>query len=72
MDRAPEILPPSVSRFLGDSVDIPQEYIQDCWGIFKDVVWDHLSAEDAKRADQEAFRVHGQKRGLSACKSVYE
>jgi hypothetical protein len=70
VDRAPEFLPPSVSCFLGDSTDIPQEYIQDCWTIFKDVVWDHPNTEDTKRADVEAFKVHGQKQGLSVCISI--
>jgi hypothetical protein len=63
--RAPDILLPSVSEFLSDSLDIPPLYMTECWEIFKGVVWDHPSAEKLKRADKEAFKVHGQKRGLS-------
>ncbi len=65
VDHAPDHLPPSVSQFLGDSVGIPSEYIHDCWKILKDTVWDHPSPEETKRADSDAFRVHGQNRGLS-------
>jgi hypothetical protein len=65
VDEAPEILPPSVSHFLSDSLGIPYQYMQDCWSIFKDVVWDHPSAEESKQADRAAFKAHGGKRGLS-------
>ena len=64
-DEAPKYLPPSVSHFLSESLGIPNRYMEDCWTIFKDVVWDHPSAEESKQADDEAFKVHGQKRGLS-------
>jgi hypothetical protein len=64
-DHAPDILPPFVSEFLSDSLDIPPLYMMECWEIFKGVIWDHPSAEELKRAGKEAFKVHGQKCGLS-------
>jgi hypothetical protein len=64
-DEAPKYLLPSVSHFLSESLGILSRYMEDCWTIFKNVVWDHPSAEESKQADDEAFKVHGQKTGLS-------
>jgi len=65
VDQAPNHLPPSVSHFLADSLGIPPDYMEGCWTIFKDLVWDYPSAEETKHADMDAFKVHGRKRGLS-------
>ena len=65
IDCAPDHLPLSVSQFLSDSVGRPFDCMHNCWKMLKDVVWDHPSAEETKRADTDTFKVHGQKRGLS-------
>jgi hypothetical protein len=65
IDVAPERLPPSVSQFLSNSLDLPPDYTRECWTIFKDVIWDHPMANEAKQVEKDAFRVHGMKCGLS-------
>jgi hypothetical protein len=65
IDMAPTRLPPSVSQFLSDSLDLPPDCIHDCWAAFKDVVWDYPTSNEVKKAETEAFRVHGKKCGLS-------
>jgi len=65
IDMAPIYLPPSVSQFLGDSLDMPPDCVHDCWAVFKDVIWDHPASNEAKRVETDAFRVHGKKCGLS-------
>jgi hypothetical protein len=64
-DMAPQYLLPSVSHFLANSLDIQPEDVQECWKIFKDVIWDHPTAEKVKQADKDAFKLHGMKCGLS-------
>jgi hypothetical protein len=64
-DMAPDQLPPSVSQFLSHSLNIPLDYTREYWSILKDIIWDYPTAEDVKRADKEAFRIHGKKCGLS-------
>jgi hypothetical protein len=65
MDKAPKILPPSMCHFLSDSLGILYQCMQDCWSIFKDIVWDHPNIEESKQADKAAFKAHGEKKGLS-------
>jgi hypothetical protein len=64
-DMAPKCLPPSVSQFLGDSLMIRPDHVHECWAIFKDVIWDHPTADEARQVDKDAFKVHGNKYGLS-------
>ena len=64
-EMAPKCLPPSVSQFLGDSLMLRPDHVRECWAIFKDVIWDHPTADKARRADNDAFKVHGNKCGLS-------
>ena len=61
----PEHLPPSVSQFLTNSLDIPSHCIQECWAVFKDVIWDHPTVDQVKQAEKDAFRLHGKQCGLS-------
>lgn len=64
-DRPPDILPPSIAHFLSNSLAIPLASIQDCWGIFKFDIWDHQGPEEARKADEVAFRIYGLDHGFS-------
>ncbi|KAI9568615.1 hypothetical protein HD554DRAFT_2007376, partial [Boletus coccyginus] len=36
---APAVLPPSVEHFITLACRIPLPTVQDCWNVFKDVLW---------------------------------
>jgi hypothetical protein len=55
IDMAPERLSPSVSQFLSDSFNMPPDCINDCWAVFKDVIWDHPTSNEVKKAETDAF-----------------
>jgi len=64
-DTAPLALPESIANFLAQSVGIPMENLPDCWHILKDFIWDIPSASQWAQIDEEAFRIHRWKIGVS-------
>lgn len=65
IDQAPEFLPPSISKFLAESLELPSMYVSECWSIFKDEVWSCPSPDESRKTEREAFERHGKKCGLS-------
>lgn len=63
-EQAPEILPPTISLFLSNALNIPQESMQDSWEILKDHIWE-CQKVGLMREDYEAFKLYGWKLGLS-------
>jgi len=59
----PDILPPTITGFLGNSCDLPQAYVEQCWDILKDTIWDS-AAISCDHLDS-AFTQHGHHSGLS-------
>ncbi|KDQ59117.1 hypothetical protein JAAARDRAFT_57079 [Jaapia argillacea MUCL 33604] len=61
----PAVLPPTINTWLSHSAEIPPEYIQKCWDLFKEMVWDDeeqvLSLGDHH---EEAMRHYGHENGL--------
>lgn len=63
-EQAHEILPPTISLFLSNALNIPQESMQDSWEILKDHIWE-CQKVGLMREDYEAFKLYGWKLGLS-------
>lgn len=60
--EAPDVLPPSVEAFLGDSCDIPKEFVDGCWAALKSTIWnDKVISQDNSEA---LFQEHGHKSGI--------
>jgi hypothetical protein len=63
---APDVLPPSVATFLGAVLGIPQPFVDRCWTIFRNTVWDN--DEQFIHQDLDGiFRQHGLPFGISTC-----
>ena len=62
---APAFLPPAISDFLAESLEIPVDNIRDLWTVIRDDVWDAPSAEEDSKLNEECFRRYGWKRELS-------
>jgi hypothetical protein len=63
--QAPYVLPPSVAEFLSEAVGILLEDVSTIWLILKDAIW-VLPDVLQRQEEEEAFRLYGWKRGLSA------
>ena len=59
----PDVLPPTITGFLGNSCDLPQAYVEQCWDILKHTIWDS-AAISCDHLDS-AFTQHGHHSGLS-------
>jgi hypothetical protein len=66
--EAPAILPPSVTNFLGSSTELPPAYVERCWDILKDTIWDQ--ATQPSEQINAAFAEHGHPMGLSKLPSI--
>ena len=38
-EEPPDRLPENVLEFLGNAANIPDEYIEGCWNVFRQLVW---------------------------------
>ena len=68
-EEPPDRLPEKVSEFLGYAVNIPDEYIEGCWNVFRQLVWHRDTNGDSAGADTKLFRHYGLQHLL--CKSLY-
>jgi hypothetical protein len=68
-EEPPDRLPENVSEFLGNAVDIPDEYINGCWNVFRQLVWHRDANGDSTGADAKLFRHYGLQNLL--CESLY-
>ena len=66
---APVILPPSAERFIASACRIPLPAAQDCWMVFKDVLWQTHSpsriSDSILQARPAVFDDHGLPSGFS-------
>jgi len=62
---APDILPPSVSDFIAESIGIPNECMTNCWRMFKDDAWSMPDSVEMTEQDEQVFRSNGWKCGIS-------
>jgi hypothetical protein len=69
---APGFLPPSIADFLAESIGIPNECVADCWSLFKDDAWSIPESAEMMELDEQAFRLHGWKHGISKGNSSVE
>ncbi|KAJ7205322.1 hypothetical protein C8J57DRAFT_1405749 [Mycena rebaudengoi] len=67
---APDVLLPSVSKFLSSAVGIPLEDIPAMWMIFKKEVWIFQAQDCAALLEDEVFKVHGWGVGITSL-SIY-
>jgi hypothetical protein len=64
-DTAPLALPQSIIGFLAQSIGISVKNVADCWDILKDTIWGMSTVVQRAKVDEEAFREHGWKLGVS-------
>jgi hypothetical protein len=69
LEEPPDRLPENVSEFLGNAMDIPDEYIEGRWNVFWQLVWHRDANRDSTGADTKLFRHYGLQSLL--CKSLY-
>ncbi|KIM75798.1 hypothetical protein PILCRDRAFT_798649 [Piloderma croceum F 1598] len=67
LEEPPDRLPENVSEFLGNAMNIPDEYIEGCWNVFRQLVWHQDANGDSVGADVKFFRQYGLQNLLSAC-----
>jgi hypothetical protein len=58
-EQPPRRLPQNVRNFLGNAVDIPDDYVQGCWDAFGQIVWQRDANGDSVSADARLFREYG-------------
>lgn len=63
--QTPDVLPPIVAEFLGDALGFPPEDIDKCWDMLKDDVWRMPDSTQITPEEENMFRIHGWKRGIS-------
>jgi hypothetical protein len=65
-DAAPPSLPPSIHTFVSDATGIPFESVLNLWDLVKEDIWAiHHSDTKLSTSEEELFRMHGWKLGLS-------
>jgi hypothetical protein len=65
VDKPPEILPPTIAKFLALAMGIPVEHMQAGWDVLKGYLWSCLKVPLVDE-DYEAFKVFGWQLGLSS------
>ena len=60
-EEPPDRLPEKVSEFQGYAVNIPDEYIEGCWNVFRQLVW-HRDANGTPQVLTQSFL------GTTVCK----
>ncbi|KAJ7320903.1 hypothetical protein DFH08DRAFT_713634, partial [Mycena albidolilacea] len=65
-DAAPPSLPPSIHTFVSDATGVPFESVPNLWNLVKEDIWAiHDSDTKLSTSEEELFRMHGWKLGLS-------
>ncbi|KAJ7580731.1 hypothetical protein C8J56DRAFT_1169107 [Mycena floridula] len=64
-DKPPKHLPQSIACFLADALGVSREVSEHCWKVLKHDVWAAETHDKVKAADEDVFREHGWKYGLS-------
>ena len=69
---APGVLPPAISHFLAEALELSAKTTKLFWNTLKDEVWGYPEAGEDIFELKRAFRDHGWKRGLSKLILVFE
>jgi hypothetical protein len=64
-DAAPAVLSPAIVLFLANTVDISPDSIPYCWDKLKDEIWEQPAADPLTEQEEDLFRKHGWKIGIS-------
>ncbi|KAJ7104650.1 hypothetical protein C8R44DRAFT_639958 [Mycena epipterygia] len=64
-EEAPLVLPPSITAFIADAVEIPESSVARFWTRLKDDIW-NLPEPTLSDHEEELFREHGWKRGITS------
>ncbi|KAJ7575499.1 hypothetical protein C8J56DRAFT_1032326 [Mycena floridula] len=64
-NKPPKYLPQSIACFLADALGVSREVSEHCWKVLKHDVWAAETHDKVKAADEDAFREHGWKYGLT-------
>jgi hypothetical protein len=63
-DEAPLVLPPTITTFIAASVEISEQSVHGFWTLLKNDIW-NLSEQKLSDSEEELFRQHGWKLGIS-------
>lgn len=66
-DSPPEVLPPTIARFIEDALDLPEDSGQVLWDGLKGDIWDMDGLQMLIHDDYMKFKQFGWDRGLSKC-----
>jgi hypothetical protein len=58
-NESPDRLPKNIEEFLGNAANIPDNYVQGCWDVFRGVIWKRDADADSVGADAELFKQYG-------------
>jgi hypothetical protein len=64
-DTAPLAIPQSIASFLAQSIGISIRDVADAWNISKDTIWEMDTVVQRDQVDEDAFREHGWRLGVS-------
>ena len=56
INHAPEFLPPSISKFLAELLELPDVYVSECWSIFNNECGDALVPRSQRRLRERHMR----------------
>ena len=62
----PDVLPPTVSMFLGNSCSFSQLCVETCWDRLKTMIWHDAHGHKLEDSLIDVFAVHGHSLGLCA------
>jgi len=58
-NEPPDELPENVKDFVGNAAEIPGAYVEGCWEVFRDTVWQRDKNGNSIGADAKLFREYG-------------
>ena len=61
----PNVLPPSITEFFADILNISSHAVDDLWDIICELVWSLPSLDEERAQDEALFRDYGGSKGLS-------
>ncbi|KAJ7233808.1 hypothetical protein C8J57DRAFT_1532130 [Mycena rebaudengoi] len=61
----PLVLPPAIVKFISDTTNLSEDNIKSCWAALKEEVWVLPTPAKFSAKEEDQFRVHGWKCGLS-------
>ena len=64
VEDPPVFLPPVIVSFLSEVLNLPDSLVDDCWSVFKNLIWNTEYIQALQKDPEDDFQSFGLKRGL--------